>query len=247
MDIFKKLETDTHKIYKILGISFKFDKNYKNRDTNNIWVVDEKGNKKKVRKIKGVKIRFLGTNANIIIHAPMITFRKSKIVCGNNAKVEIKSSNRRANELKVYAVAPFSECFIGNNFSCTENCFIQMNKMSNLKVKIGDDCMFGSFIIIRVTDGHTIIDKTTKEILNHDKDVEIGNHVWLARDVVVMKGVKIPDNCVVGACSVVTKPLTEENAIYAGSPAKKIKSNVEWFRSSIPLYEEAIERGEVPV
>ena len=240
-------ETDTHKIYKIFGISFKFDKNYKNRDTNNIWVVDKKGNKKKVRRIKGVKIRFLGTNANIIIHTPMITFRMSKIICGDNVKVEIKSSNRRANQLKILASGKNNELIIGSNFSCTENCLVQMTNSFNSKVYIGDNCMFGSFIIIRTTDGHTIIDKNTKEILNRGKDVEIGNHVWLARDVVVMKGVKIPDNCVVGTCSVVTKPLTEENAIYAGVPAKKIKSNIEWFRSSIPKYEEAIEKGEMPV
>ena len=247
MDIFKKLETDTHKIYKIFGISFKIDKNYKNRDANSIWVVDKKGNKKKVKRIKGVKIRFLGTNANVIIHTPMINFKNSRIFCGNNAKVEIKSSNYKANQLKIYALADNTKVFIGSNFSCTENCLIKMNKDTNLKVIIGNNCMFGSFIIIRTTDGHTIIDKDSKQILNSGKDIVIGNNVWLARNIVVLKGVKIPDNCVVGTCSVVTKPLTEENAIYAGSPAKKIKSNIEWFRSSIPLYEEAIESGEVPV
>lgn len=247
MSIFSKRETDTHNIYIIFGISFKFDKNYKNKGTNNVWLVDKNGNKKKVRKIKGLKIRFIGTNANVIIHTPMINFSNSKITCGNNAKVEIKSSNQRATELKILALGEKNECLIGSDFSCTNNCFINVGKEANQKVKIGDNCMFGSFITIRATDAHTIIDTNTKQILNYDKNVVIGNRVWLARDVAVMKGVKIADNCVVGTCSVVTKPLTEENAIYAGSPAKKIKSNIEWFRSSIPKYEEAIEKGEVPV
>lgn len=238
-----KEENKTHVIYEVLGIKFKIRK----ISNNKIYVIDESGREKRVFSIRGLNVCFRGKNSVITIHKPMIKFKDSKIICGSNCNIEIKSSNENANKLSILANADNSEIKIGKNFYCTNECIILSRKDPNLSIEIGNNCMFGSNIIIRNTDSHTIIDKTTKEVLNRGKDVEIGNHVWLARDVVVMKGVKIPDNCVVGACSVVTKPLTEENAIYAGVPAKKIKSNIEWFRSSIPKYEEAIEKGEVPV
>lgn len=51
---------------------------------------------------------------------------------------------------------------------------------------------------------------------------EIGNDVWIGASVSILQGVKIGDGAVIGACSLVTKDV-EPYAIYAGSPAKKIR------------------------
>ena len=55
------------------------------------------------------------------------------------------------------------------------------------------------------------------------KPITIGNNVWLGANVVVNCGVTIGDNVVVGAGSVVLKDIPA-NCVYAGSPAKFIKS-----------------------
>ena len=104
--------------------------------------------------------------------------------------------------------------------------------------------MFATDIYIRNNDAHTIIDRNSGKVINHPKDIIIGNHVWLGYNVTVLKGAVIPDGCVVGAKSVVSKPLTESNAIYAGQPAKLIKSNIQWFREAICNYLEQHPEGQ---
>ena len=54
------------------------------------------------------------------------------------------------------------------------------------------------------------------------KPVNIGNNVWLGGNVVVLPGVTIGDNVVVGAGSVVTKDIPN-NVLAAGNPAKVIR------------------------
>lgn len=55
------------------------------------------------------------------------------------------------------------------------------------------------------------------------KEVNIGNNVIIGWKTVIMAGVDIVDNVVVGSHSTVIKSLLREKAIYAGSPAKFIK------------------------
>lgn len=77
-------------------------------------------------------------------------------------------------------------------------------------------------------DGHPIYDLTTEERINEDQDVIIGNHVWMGRNVSVHKGGVIPDGCVIGANSFVTKKFYESNCMIAGTPARIIKKNIRW-------------------
>lgn len=93
---------------------------------------------------------------------------------------------------------------------------------------IGKDCMFSYGINIWTGDGHPIYDLTTGERINEDQDVIIGNHVWMGRNVSVHKGGVIPDGCVIGANSFVTKKFYESNCMIAGTPARTIKKNIRW-------------------
>lgn len=60
------------------------------------------------------------------------------------------------------------------------------------------------------------------------KPVHIGNHVWIASEVKILKGVSIADGCVIALGSIVTKSFDEENILIGGFPAKKIQDNVSW-------------------
>ncbi|TYR36841.1 acyltransferase [Sphingobacterium phlebotomi] len=60
------------------------------------------------------------------------------------------------------------------------------------------------------------------------KPIKIGNNVYLGLDVIVLPGVTIGDNVVVGARSIVTKDIPA-NSVVAGIPARVIKSIDEYY------------------
>ena len=61
-----------------------------------------------------------------------------------------------------------------------------------------------------------------------DPKIIIGNHVWVGSNVTVLKGVQIPDGCVIASGSVVNKIFTKKNCLIAGNPAKVIKEDITW-------------------
>lgn len=104
------------------------------------------------------------------------------------------------------------------NGDCFFSCYDEM--------KFGDDLMCGWNVSFLTTNGHIImVDGVEKETIS---PIVIGNHVWLGSDSVINKGVVIPDGCVCAHHSIVTKSFDEENSLYGGFPAKKLRSNVTW-------------------
>jgi acetyltransferase-like isoleucine patch superfamily enzyme len=67
------------------------------------------------------------------------------------------------------------------------------------------------------------------------KEIKIGNNVIVGWKTIIMAGVEICDDVVIGSHSTITKSLLTPKGIYAGSPAKLIKSIIE------PTLEEKIE------
>ncbi|MEQ9308569.1 MAG: DapH/DapD/GlmU-related protein [Balneolaceae bacterium] len=88
------------------------------------------------------------------------------------------------------------------------------------EVKIGDNCLIGPNVGI-YTAGHNIhpIDRHKS---GNAKSIIIGNNVWIGGHSVILGGVKVGNNSILAAGSVVTKDVPK-NTIYAGNPAKKIK------------------------
>jgi acetyltransferase-like isoleucine patch superfamily enzyme len=58
------------------------------------------------------------------------------------------------------------------------------------------------------------------------KDVVIGKECWIGMNAVILPGVVLGDNTIVGAGSVVTKSFESGNCVVAGNPARTIKSEV---------------------
>lgn len=108
----------------------------------------------------------------------------------------------------------------------------------DLEVIFGKNCLLADGVIVRPDDAHTIIDATDKtKVLNKPRvGCHIGDHCWLASDVILSKDVEIPHDCVVGRRSFVNNTLFEPNCIIAGSPAKIVKKNIAWSHSSIHDY-----------
>ena len=57
--------------------------------------------------------------------------------------------------------------------------------------------------------------------------ITIGSNVFIGMDTIILKGVTIGDNVVIGAGSIVTKSV-DSNSVWAGVPARRIKSVEEY-------------------
>lgn len=56
------------------------------------------------------------------------------------------------------------------------------------------------------------------------EDVHIGNNCWIGMNSVILPGVELGDNTVVGAGAVVTSSFKDGNCVIGGVPAKIIKN-----------------------
>ena len=91
------------------------------------------------------------------------------------------------------------------------------------KIRIGKDVAIAREVVIRDTDAHDIL----YEGYQKEKEVNIGNHVWIGAKAMIMKGVTIGDGAIIAAGAIVTKDVPARSLV-AGVPAKVIKTNVEW-------------------
>ena len=109
----------------------------------------------------------------------------------------------------------------------------QFASVEGKNVVIGEDCMFSHNVDVRTSDSHSILNVEGNRI-NPGEDVIIGNHVWIGIRTTILKGVRIADNCVVAACSLVSsKTESKENTIIAGVPAVIVKNNINWDRKRL--------------
>lgn len=114
---------------------------------------------------------------------------------------------------------------LGKNFNSTGNCTIICDK----KISIGDFCLLAWDIQIMDADFHKIFNNEN-EWINPPREIEIGNKVWICSGTTILKGSTIPNGCVVGAASVVTKQFTEENSVIAGAgkDCQIVKTGISW-------------------
>lgn len=107
---------------------------------------------------------------------------------------------------------------IGENFYANHNLIIlDANKVTfGDNVFIAPNCGF-------YTAGHPLDYKQRNQGLEYAKPIKVGNNVWIGGNVVVLPGVEIGDNCVIGAGSIVTKNIPS-NSVAVGNPCKVIKT-----------------------
>lgn len=111
--------------------------------------------------------------------------------------------------------------YLGENVRITMDCCIWAEQHS--KIVFGDNVLVGPGVKM-FCGNHGIklcgIPMVYQE--RSEKDIIIGNDVWIGANSILVSGAKINDGAIVAAGSVVTKEVPA-NAIVAGSPAKVIK------------------------
>lgn len=108
-----------------------------------------------------LEISIIGNNNSILI-GDNVVFKKRHCqltIHGDNCKIEI-----------------------GDNCSFSSHCILTADE-DNMYIKVGNDCMFSNHILVRTNDSHPIYDNEGRRI-NDAKPIIIGDHVWIAADVV---------------------------------------------------------------
>lgn len=148
--------------------------------------------------------------------------KRSKGIWENKGKVVFTGQAFLGQGTKV-SLGIDSKIVFGENLSITgESQIISMKNMT-----FGNNCLISWDCLIMDTDFHSIYDSSNR-IINLPKEVVIGDQVWLGSRCTVLKGSKIPNNCIVGSGSIVTNSLNDSDCVYAGNPVKKIKEGVRW-------------------
>lgn len=106
---------------------------------------------------------------------------------------------------------------VGDNFYANMDCiFLDVNR-----VTIGNNVMVGPRVGF-YTAGHPIVADIRIEDLEFGSPIVVEDNVWIGGSAVILPGVTIGKNAIVGAGAVVTKDVPA-NSIVGGNPAKVIR------------------------
>ncbi len=168
-------------------------------------------------KIYGIE---LGKSALFFRFSTFFMHEKSRIVIGDNCQFRsgatsnliginhrcILSTHRAGAVLKIGNGSGLS----GTTIGCATS------------IELGEQVMVGANSVITDFDWHSLdpYHRNDGEILS--RPIYIGDRVWIGANCIVLKGVTIGENTIVGAGSVVSSSLPA-NMICAGNPCKPIK------------------------
>ena len=108
-------------------------------------------------------------------------------------------------------------CHFGNNVYANFN----LTMVDDTHIYVGDCTMFGPNVVL-ATAGHPILPELREKAYQYNSSVHIGRNCWLGAGVLVMPGVTIGDNTVIGAGSVVTKDIPA-NVVAVGNPCRVLR------------------------
>lgn len=122
-----------------------------------------------------------------------------------------------------YIEPPFHSNFGGKHVHFGKNVYANFNLtcVDDTHIYVGDYTMIGPNVTL-ATAGHPILPELREKGYQFNMPIHIGKNCWLGAGVVVLPGITIGDNTVVGAGSIVTKDLPP-NVVAVGNPCKVLR------------------------
>jgi len=122
-----------------------------------------------------------------------------------------------------YIEPPFHANWGGRHVHFGKNVYANFNLtlVDDTDIYVGDYTMFGPNVVI-ATAGHPILPELREKAYQYNMPVRIGRNCWLGAGVIVVPGVTIGDNTVIGAGSVVTKDIPA-NVVAVGNPCRVLR------------------------
>ena len=122
-----------------------------------------------------------------------------------------------------YIEPPFHANFGGKHVHFGKNIYANFNltMVDDGHIYVGDYTMFAPGVIV-ATAGHQILPELRETVYQYNMPVHIGKNCWIGAGAIILPGVTIGDQVVVGAGSVVTKDLPS-NVVAVGNPCRVIR------------------------
>ena len=117
-----------------------------------------------------------------------------------------------------------SHTHLGNKVYANFN----LTLVDDTHIYIGDNVMFGPNVTL-CTAGHPIEPELRRQVYQYTFPIHIEENVWIGAGVIVLPGVTIGKNSVIGAGSVVTRDIPE-NVVAMGTPCRVARPISEWDR-----------------
>ena len=122
-----------------------------------------------------------------------------------------------------YIEPPLRSNWGGRHVHFGKNVYANFNLtlVDDTHIYVGDYTMIGPNVTL-ATAGHPILPALREEVYQFNLPVRIGRNCWLGAGVIVLPGITIGDNTVVGAGSVVTRDLPS-GVVAAGNPCRVLR------------------------
>ena len=122
-----------------------------------------------------------------------------------------------------YIEPPFHANWGGKFVHFGKNIYANFNLtlVDDTHIYVGDYTQFGPNCVL-ATAGHPILPELREQGWQYNASIRIGRNCWLGAGVIVVPGVTIGDNVVVGAGSVVTRDLPD-NVLAMGTPCRILR------------------------
>lgn len=122
-----------------------------------------------------------------------------------------------------YIEPPFRSNWGGHHVHFGNGVYANFNLtlVDDTHVYVGDYCQFGPNVVL-ATAGHPILPELRYCQYQYNAPIHIGNNVWIGASAVVLPGVSIGENSVIGAGSIVTKDIPA-NVVAVGNPCRVLR------------------------
>ncbi len=122
-----------------------------------------------------------------------------------------------------YIEPPFHANWGGKHCHFGKNIYANFNltMVDDTHIYVGDYTMFGPNVCV-ATAGHPILPSLRQKGYQYNAPVRIGKNCWIGTGAIILPGITIGDNVVVGAGSVITKDLPS-NVVAVGNPCKILR------------------------
>lgn len=122
-----------------------------------------------------------------------------------------------------YIEPPFHANWGGRHVHFGKNVYANFNLtlVDDTHIYVGDCTMLAPNVTV-ATAGHPILPSLRERVFQFNMPVHIGRNCWIGAGALILPGVTIGDNTVIGAGSVVTKDIPA-NVVAVGNPCRVVR------------------------